>query len=157
MVSLAAPAKGSRVLEPSAGTGSLLRALERWTPLADYEGVTAIEINPSLVAGINKHFPPVATTCGDFLRFDPRDLGSFDVIVMNPPFANAQDIAHIQHARKFLAPYGRLVAICAGGPRQREALGPIAVASGGMYEPLPAGTFATSGTTVSTALVVIYA
>jgi len=38
---------------------------------------------------------------------------------MNPPFENGADIKHIQHAMKMLKPGGRLVAICANGPRQQ--------------------------------------
>jgi 16S rRNA G1207 methylase RsmC len=38
---------------------------------------------------------------------------------MNPPFANGDDIKHITHALK---PGGRLVAICANGPRQNDKL-----------------------------------
>ena len=48
------------------------------------------------------------------------ELGTFDRIVMNPPFDHGADIRHIEHARGKLKPGGRLVAICAAGPRQRE-------------------------------------
>jgi 16S rRNA G1207 methylase RsmC len=41
---------------------------------------------------------------------------------MNPPFANGDDIKHITHALKMLNPGGRLVAICANGPRQNDKL-----------------------------------
>lgn len=76
---------------------------------------------------------------------------------MNPPFANGADIAHILHARRFLAPGGRLVAICAGGPRQAAKLRPLVEACGGEWEPLPAGTFKDAGTGVSTVLLTLYA
>ena len=145
---------GCSVLEPSAGTGSLLRAVAEQLAPATAQ-VVAVEINPSLVVAINKAFPDVSTICGDFLRCDPRDLGFFDVVLMNPPFVLAQDIEHIQHAKKFVRPGGRLVAICANGPRQQAALKPLAEASGGFYEPLPPGTFKESGTGVNTALLVI--
>jgi 16S rRNA G1207 methylase RsmC len=75
----------------------------------------------------------------------------FDRILMNPPFERGDDIRHIEHARKFLKPGGRLVAICADGPRQRERLQPIA----SQWRSLPAGTFKESGTMVNTALLVI--
>jgi hypothetical protein len=48
-----------------------------------------------------------------------------------------------------LKPGGRLVAICANGPRQREKLQPIASS----WEDLPSGTF--KGTGVNAALLVI--
>jgi uncharacterized protein YcaQ len=76
---------------------------------------------------------------------------------MNPPFENGADIKHIQHAMHMLKPGGRLVAICANGPRQQAILKPLAENSGGWWEDLPAGTFAEQGTNVNTALLVIEA
>ena len=48
-----------------------------------------------------------------------------------------------------------MVAICANGPRQQTTLKPLAENSGGWYEDLPAGTFASQGTNVNTALLLI--
>jgi hypothetical protein len=70
---------------------------------------------------------------------------------MNPPFENGADIKHITHAISFLKPGGRLVAICANGPRQNEKLRPLA----DTWEPLPDGTFKESGTGVNTVLLTI--
>ena len=42
----------------------------------------------------------------------------YDVIIMNPPFENHQDIEHVQHAYSLLKPGGRLVAIMAGNKRE---------------------------------------
>jgi hypothetical protein len=70
---------------------------------------------------------------------------------MNPTFANGQDIRHIEHARGKLKPGGRLVAICANGPRQRERLQPLATD----WIDLPAGSFSEQGTNVNAAIVVI--
>jgi predicted RNA methylase len=145
---------GNLVLEPSAGTGALLHAVDRGLSPARAQ-VVAVEVNAKLIAGINQALPDVTTICGDFLRCDTRDLGKFDAIVMNPPFGQAMDIAHVRHALTFLRSGGRLVAICANGPRQQAALKPLADASGGFYEPLPAGSFKDAGTNVNTALVVI--
>jgi len=71
---------------------------------------------------------------------------------MNPPFANAQDIEHIQHAFSLLKVRGRLVAICANGPRQNDRLRPFVEELGGTWEVLPADTFKASGTSVNTVL-----
>jgi len=46
---------------------------------------------------------------------------------------------------------GIVVAICAGGPRQKEALEPLA----SYWEPLPPGTFHAAGTGVNTVLLTI--
>jgi 16S rRNA G1207 methylase RsmC len=91
---------------------------------------------------------------GDFLEQN-GNLGTFDRILMNPPFEHGADIKHIQHAIHALNPGGRLVAICANGPRQQATLKAMAETSGGWYEELPAGTFADQGSNVNTALLVI--
>lgn len=90
----------------------------------------------------------------DFLELEPEDLGAaFDVVLMNPPFANAADVKHIQHARRFLAPGGRLVAVCAGGSRQEAALRPLA----STWEVLPDGSLSDEGTGVRAVLLLIEA
>lgn len=57
---------------------------------------------------------------------------------------------HIAHALTMLAPGGRLVALCAAGPKQRARLQPIA----SEWIDLPAGSFKSEGTNVSAAIVV---
>jgi hypothetical protein len=74
---------------------------------------------------------------------------------MNPPFANGADITHIKHALSFVRPGGRLVAICANGPRQNVELRPLVEAAGGTWEGLPEGTFRESGTGVRTVLLTV--
>jgi 16S rRNA G1207 methylase RsmC len=74
---------------------------------------------------------------------------------MNPPFVNAQDVAHILHARTMLRPGGRMAAICADGPRQQTTLRPLVEACGGIWEELPAGTF--EGTNVRAVLLTLTA
>lgn len=145
MVELAGIEPGHRVLEPSAGTGNILRAI------GNQPDKVAVEINPRLVeklavcgvSGLWIHQ-------GDFLSMN-GDLGTFDRVVMNPPFQNAEDIKHIRHALHMLKPGGVLVALCANGPRQREQLQPLA----SYWEDLPAGTFAEAGTGVNVALLTI--
>jgi hypothetical protein len=48
-------------------------------------------------------------------------------------------------------PGGRLVAVCANGPRQREELGEVC----SRWIDLPHGSFKSEGTSVSTAIVVL--
>jgi protein-L-isoaspartate O-methyltransferase len=146
---------GHRILEPSAGTGNLVQALMN----TDKGLPTAVEIDNRLAGRLRAEFPLMPVLCMDFLQYNlDGALGGpkpYDRIVMNPPFQNGADIRHIQHAQKFLKPGGRLVALCANGPRQREILKPLAENSGGWWEDLPAGTFSEQGTNVNTALLVI--
>jgi len=149
-----------RILEPSAGTGAILDAIYAETKAIGrgLSHVVAVEINRTLADKLTTHATKPTVICSDFLDAagcSPEAL--FDLVLMNPPFENASDIRHIRHALKFLKPGGRLVAICANGTRQREALKPLAEASGGFWEDLPAGTFKAQGTGVNTALVVINA
>ena len=87
------------------------------------------------------------TRQADFLECND-DLGTFDRIVMNPPFANADDIKHIMHALKMLKPGGRLVAICANGPMQNDKLRPLVEERGGIREELLSDTFIGAGVTL---------
>lgn len=141
-----------RILEPSAGTGNLIRAMLAAQP----EGldIVAVELNHDLAIKLSADGLAGFVEAGDFLKCN-GDLGTFDRIVMNPPFQGGADIRHIQHAATMLRPGGRLVALCADGPRQRDTLKPYAEESGGTYEALPPGSFKDQGTGVNVALLVI--
>lgn len=146
VVALAGIKDGDDVLEPSAGTGALLEAIPPTVANA-----TAVEINPSLAARLCASELAGRVVTGDFLDATPEQLGLFDQVIMNPPFKDAADIEHIKHAMRFLKPGGRLVAICANGPRQQRELMQLAH----YWEALPDGTFAAAGTQVNAALLVI--
>lgn len=137
LVELADIEPGHSVLEPSAGTGAILDAIKATVPSAIVE---AVEYNQALAQALGAR-------CADFLALTPQELGTFDRIVMNPPFGGAADIKHIRHALNFLKPGGRLVAICANGPRQNKAFG------SNIVKELPSGTF--NGTGVRSCIVVI--
>jgi SAM-dependent methyltransferase len=144
VVELADIRPGMRVLEPSAGTGGLLDVL------ATHAGVIAVEINHALAEALRARYPRCEVRCADFLTVG-EELGQFDRVVMNPPFDHGSDIEHIRHAYRMLKPGGRLVAICANGPRQQEVMGEICSA----WIELPAGSFKEQGTSVNAAIVVI--
>jgi len=143
---------GDRVLEPSAGTGALLKALFAGTSSKVLHAVVAIEINAGLARTLKAQWN-ADVICGDFLMMQAEHVGDqmFDRILMNPPFAHGIDIKHIEHALSLLAPGGRLVALCAAGPRQKAALAHL----GADWTDLPPGSFAAQGTGVNVAMVVI--
>lgn len=142
-VELAGIVAGDRVLEPSAGTGALIDAMN---PCPNHDRPAELEIverNIDLCVALRrKPLPSWAHVhCGDFLDLSDADIGTFDKIVMNPPFENGADIKHVEHALTFLRPGGRLVAIVAGGPRQQRAFEERAW----HWQELPSGTFAGTG------------
>jgi protein-L-isoaspartate O-methyltransferase len=148
MVELADLRPGLCVLEPSAGTGNIVRAV---LDAVDTE-VLAYEINRDLCSQLERTFPSwkLQARCKDFLEVTDF-MGQYERILMNPPFHNGADVVHILHALKFLKPGGRLVALCANGPRQQAELRPLAT----NWEELPEGTFAEQGTNVRAALMTV--
>lgn len=147
VVDLAGISGRMTVLEPSAGTGNLIRAVLNAAPDAR---LTAVEIGWNLAFHLQGQFGTVDVRNEDFLKANP---GKFDRIVMNPPFQRGTDVKHVRHAATMLAPGGRLVSIVAAGPWQRKQLGPIA----SRWIDLPAGSFRCEGTEAAAAIVVIEA
>jgi hypothetical protein len=141
-----------RTLEPSAGLGWLYRAVRGVDPACP---VVLVDSSPDCCGELYRATERDANArlvSGDFLAMDAARLGGrFDSVIMNPPFKNGADVRHVLHARALLAPGGRLVAIVADGPRQRDRLRPLASA----WIDLPAGSFKGEGTAVETAIVVI--
>jgi predicted RNA methylase len=145
-----------RVLEPSAGTGVLMSAIRDRLPAE----MVAVEINVAAAdilkaqaaAGGYGPYSKVDVRCADFLECTAESLGGpFDRVLMNPPFDHGTDVAHVLHAMDVCKEGGRIVAIVAAGPRQRETFEKIATA----WIDLPPGTFKEAGTMVNTAIVLI--
>jgi 16S rRNA G1207 methylase RsmC len=88
----------------------------------------------------------------DFLQTSVGELGGpFDAVVMNPPFKQGTDIAHITHALGMVRVGGVLVSLCYDGVKQNKVLRPMA----DEWEVLPAKSFQDEGTSASVALMVI--
>ncbi|HEY8095838.1 MAG TPA: DUF3560 domain-containing protein [Methylobacter sp.] len=157
MIDIADIQPGMSICEPSAGTGKILRRIMQAANGSTIR--TAVEINSHLCAILRRIDPGAHVFNTDFLTFPESSatVQKYDRIIMNPPFANAIDIQHIKHAHGLLAENGKVIAICAAGPRQRAALQALIDECGGYWKDLPAGSFKESGTAVNTALVVIHA
>lgn len=105
---------GQRVLEPSAGSGNLVRAVltharQRW---GDDHGVIvdAVDIDPGHLAGL-KRAANGEVHLGNFTRMR-RSLGpaeGYDWIIGNPPFGAAA--AHVRHAMYMARPGGHVAFI----------------------------------------------
>lgn len=145
---------GMTVLEPSAGNGAIA-----WRCGGEGGRVTCIEIDPKHEATLAGIGGVVEVVIDDFLApgLVCPDEG-FDRVVMNPPFARQQDIAHVTKAFGWLKPGGMLVAVMASGAKWRENKAAVdfralVEASGGTFVELPAGAFKASGTNVNTVMV----
>lgn len=98
-----------RILDPSAGTGSILSHIQKEYDKQGAYGrwsntYFAIEIEPDLRAILKeKGFNPIGF---DFLEFQPDQY--FDLVVMNPPFSEGVD--HLLHAWDIL-PHGDIVCL----------------------------------------------
>jgi predicted RNA methylase len=178
---------GTHVLEPSAGDGRLARAaIERGG------SVTAIEIDECHMAALldvaDIRAGWMRRICADFMAWtkpakdesngDSWFPAEIDAVIMNPPFSNNKDIAHVRRAFAMLRPGGKLAAIMSPhftfaddrpsrefreligypeAPRSAKlSLDPpgeeVATAS---VELLPAGTFKAEGTSIAAVLVLI--
>lgn len=159
MVGRARITKDDIVLEPSAGHGRIVREL-----LAAGAAVVAVEIDENNASVLGSTFADeidtgdVLVRHGDFLAWAAASNLRFAAVVMNPPFADGQDMAHIRAAWRLLQPGGRLVAICSEGPFFRSTRAATAFRKwldeiDADTSPLPAGTFSESGTNVKARMI----
>lgn len=137
--------EGQRVLEPSCGCGRLLDAVRREYPAATVRGIE-VHGGRAAEARAKGHAVQVA----NFLEV-PADP-SFDVVIMNPPFAGKHWRKHLNHARKFLRQDGhkRGVIKCIL-PATAWYDGHLSKQDG-QWSDLPVASFAESGTNVPTGI-----
>ena len=96
---------GTRVLEPSAGIGAIVRPVLNMGATVD-----AVEIHPDRAAALRgMAHPALKVHCANFLKVTPAPV--YDLILMNPPFSGTHFMDHVKHAWDFLAPSGELRAI----------------------------------------------
>jgi type I restriction-modification system DNA methylase subunit len=142
------------LLEPSAGSGQLLKAYKRRHGQLPTECV-AVEIQEKRRAELLAL--GVSVTIDDFLKvkLNPR----FSLALMNPPFARQADIDHVMHAFSMLEETGRLVAIMSPGWTFSDNAKSVAfrqlVEQHGTFEEISEGAFKESGTGIRTVLVTL--
>lgn len=143
------------ILEPSAGNGAIVDAA-----VARGCSVVALEIDEKRAAGLAAKYGPstgVRVERADFMAWDTELR--FDWVVMNPPFAQQQDIDHVTRAFRLLKPGGQLAAIMSASVMFRQnnksrAFRDLLGGEGrGEIEQIEDGAFRSSGTSVRTVLV----
>lgn len=154
LIELADIRPGMRILEPSAGHGALIRAVDRHS-VSDIH-IEWYEIDEKNVQRLKADdYWGTGFTTGhqyDFMAIEPPP--HFNRIVMNPPFTKQQDAKHVRHAYDFLAPGGVLVAIMSAAVKFRETESYRWVRDNAeMIEDNDPGAFKESGTMVNTVIV----
>jgi predicted RNA methylase len=143
------------VLEPSAGTGQLVKAVNRAVGFRDGD-IEAVEIQQRHMIALKAS--DCNPNCADFLTVEPAGE-RYDRVVMNPPFARQADIDHVMHAWSFLKPGGRLVAIMSTGwtfrTNQKSRDFQEFAQTHGEWWANDDGAFKESGTSVKTVTVVL--
>lgn len=144
---------GMRVLEPSAGKGDLADAAREAGAQVD-----TVEMSDTLRTILEAKGHSIVGR--DFMDFAPTE--AYDRVVMNPPFSNNMDAAHVQRAYDMLKPGGRLVAITGEGihfrtDRAASAFRQWMEDHGAQAEKLPEGSFKSAfrPTGVATRLLVV--
>jgi predicted RNA methylase len=101
LIKLAGISAESKVLEPSAGIGSIADRVKKVT-----SNVDCVELMRSFqeILRLKEH-----NVIGGNL-FDLEAEPVYDVVIMNPPFS--EECRHIRHAFGFLKPGGTLVSVC---------------------------------------------
>lgn len=146
---------GMRALEPSAGTGNMIRGLLGKGLLID-----ACEIDPARAA-LLRSLPRSEVTVheANFLKLPPLPI--YDLVLMNPPFFGTHWMEHVTHAYECLAKDGVLVAVLPisaemGESALHEAFRAWAATRccrwGKMFRDLPDESFAESGTRINTVI-----
>lgn len=154
LVELAALKPGMEVLEPSAGSGAIASAVA-----ASGASVDCIERDPGYATVLTETGGACTVQVADFLTVpaEPR----YDRVVMNPPFAKGADMAHVEHALRFLKPDGLLVSVMSWAVtfhgRKTAKFRALVEGRGGSIEAVGEGAFAESGTDVDTVIVTIRA
>jgi len=148
--------RNMRVLEPSAGEGALVEAIAVYDAQIDCYEIDdhAIKVLKEMA---EQGMYVMRATKQDFLNVDPKQVGLYDAICMNPPFTRGAAIKHTLHALKFLKPSGRLVGILDAGVLFRTDKATTGFREkieslGGTFQKLPAGSFSESSTEVATVL-----
>lgn len=158
LVDLAGVRKGDLVLEPSAGTGRIVAAIQ------DAGGIVhACEwdldrceiLTRDVLKGRDTLMPE-----RDFMALGQAGVAVYDRVVMNPPFCKVGHGDHLDHVRRafsMLKPKGALVSVLPSSVTfrrdHRYSEFRAWAEERGTIEPLPYGSFKESGTGVNTVVI----
>jgi phospholipid N-methyltransferase len=157
IVEMACIQNGDLVLEPSAGRGAILDALDPVKHnVATPEAVHYCELDPKNRAYLAQNYPDYLLVSNDFMLM-PHNGTQYNVIIANPPFRGGQDVKHVLHMCGMLRKGGRLVTVMSPGflyrdDKLHQTFRKEVEDLNMHYEELPEGTFKESGTNIRTVL-----
>lgn len=159
LVALAGISEDDRVLEPSAGQGAIINAINRVHPYMVVDCFELMDVNRTVLFGMDK-----AVLIGtDFMDIDTQKEyadNAFDVVVANPPFSKNQDIDHVRKMYEYTKSPGRIVTIMSNhwrsssNKKETEFRAWLYSQRHDIYE-IEAGEFKESGTSIAACIVVI--
>jgi phospholipid N-methyltransferase len=145
------------ILEPSAGQGSLIKAIQRQYPAQLVHYCELMPLNRTFLERLTN----VQYITDNFLKLSRSKvtMGVFDKIIANPPFSKNQDIDHIRQMWDCLKPGGRIVTISSTHWKYSQNKKEMAfrewLGETGTIYTIEAGTFQESGTNIQTCLLII--
>lgn len=154
LIDLAGLESDHTVLEPSAGTGAIIRRIKTKFPDMPVDAYEIFELNQIKLATL----PGVKLIGSDFLKSNTDIL--YDRVIANPPFSKNQDIKHIEQMFRLLKPGGRLVSVCsphwmmARGNYERTFTRWFELMGGKIFN-VEHGAFRQSGTMIETRIITL--
>ena len=142
------------ILEPSAGRGALIKAINKEFPDKIVDCYEIMDLNK----GFLEKMPNANLIGSDFLKFNVTN--KYDKIIANPPFSKNQDIDHIRKMYSCLKEGGRLVSIASKhwqfskNKKETEFMDWFREMESTIFE-IDAGEFKDSGTMVSTCIIIL--
>lgn len=142
------------ILEPSAGQGAIVNAINRMIPNKVVDTYELMPLNQTIL----KKISTVNFIGEDFLL--DQSGKKYDRIIANPPFTKNQDILHIREMYNRLEYGGTLVSIASkhwqlsDNKKEKEFRNWLDEIDA-YVEEIPAGAFKESGTNISSVIIVI--
>lgn len=141
------------ILEPSAGQGAIVKAIERHCDPVEIFCYELMPLNQTFLGKISS----VTLLGDDFLKHSGQ---SFDRIIANPPFSKNQDINHVLKMYECLNSGGRLISIMsnhwASSLNKKETMfREFLTKHNAEIIPIDSGEFKESGTNIATCIVII--
>jgi len=155
LVFLADLKENDDVLEPSAGQGAIVKAIQRVRGLgSQVYGYELMPVNQTFLNRIEGFW----LLAPDFMLED--GILRFDKIVANPPFTKNQDIDHIRKMYESLKTGGRIVSMSSNhwissANRKETEFRQWLESLNAEVIPVDAGAFKESGTTIATSIIII--